>query len=84
MISNTLKFPSPKRLVSCLAINLLDHLLSLFPVSPISTLIDLILHEFLILFLVLQTGDLANANASENDKILAMMQQSGETFRPDQ
>ncbi|XP_065065876.1 E3 ubiquitin-protein ligase RBBP6-like [Rhopilema esculentum] len=31
-----------------------------------------------------QTGDLANANASEEDKITAMMQQSGESFQPDQ
>eukprot|EP00112_Aurelia_sp_Birch-Aquarium-sp1_P009443 Seg2073.1 transcript_id=Seg2073.1/GoldUCD/mRNA.D3Y31 product="E3 ubiquitin-protein ligase RBBP6" protein_id=Seg2073.1/GoldUCD/D3Y31 len=31
-----------------------------------------------------QTGDLANANASEVDKIAAMMHQSGEQFQPDQ
>eukprot|EP00794_Sanderia_malayensis_P008958 gene8957-9912_t len=31
-----------------------------------------------------QTGDLANANASEDDKISAMMQQSNEQWKPDQ
>ena len=66
----------------CLLVQLLCILVT--ENTPISIFSYQLLHEFVIIFLVLQTGDLANANASESDKIAAMMQQSGELFQPDQ